>query len=514
LISSIVGTANEIAVSTVAGVATLSFPAAGIIIPAASPAGNSLTVLGAAGAYTEYIHASSSSGSSYGLLIDAGTTAVDAALDIRTQNGTTTMMTIFGDGHGVFNQTSGSGQSWDSNGHWVFGTPAAAGSTVTAGAFAANGSAAFVNNSSNSLSAAFLDENTVHASLVMNSAGANYGTIGNVTTQVWGLGSSNTIGSISSGGTIALQWGATGGVTINAPTVSANSLTVLGPAGSYTAMFQASSSAGNSYGPIIEAGTNASDDTLLVYNQAVSTLFFQIRGDGLININTVQLTISNVSGGTNIPLVINAPVGNWGEEIIGSSTTGSSYGLLIEAGTNASDFALYVGSQGNTHQLFQVRGDGSINCYNPTGGFLGAGTINVFGGYYINGVNQLYQNTFIATFACGGANPTGTAHYSVAGDSVTITWPAVLGAGSAGSTTLSISGIPAAIQPVRSQFVPLGSSVVENGGVIPSGGGCFDMLFNASSGTVNIYQAGSASAFAGATNRGFANAVSTTYQLS
>jgi hypothetical protein len=56
--------------------------------------------------------------------------------------------------------------------------------------------------------------------------------------------------------------------------------------------------------------------------------------------------------------------------------------------------------------------------------------------------------------------------------------------------------------------------VVENGGVIPAGGGCFDMLFNAASGTVNIYQAGSASAFAGATNRGFANAVSTTYQLS
>jgi hypothetical protein len=319
---------------------------------------------------------------------------------------------------------------------------------------------------------------------------------------------------MSTGGTVALQWGASGGNTIPTPIISTNALTVNGAAGSYTAQFNGSSTTGSSYGPIIEAGTNSSDQAFLVYNQATTSLFFQIRGDGVMAINNTGLTISNLTGSTQIPLVVNAPNGNWGVEILGNSTASGSYGLLIEAGTNTTDFALYVGNQGNTHQLFQVRGDGSINCYNPTGGFLGAGTINVFGGYYINGVNQLYQNTFTATFACGGANPTGTAHYSVAGDSVTITWPAVLGAGSAGSTTLSISGIPAAIQPARAQFVPLGSSVVENGGVIPAGGGCFDMLFNASSGTVNIYQAGSAAAFAGATNRGFANAVSTTYQLS
>jgi hypothetical protein len=50
----------------------------------------------------------------------------------------------------------------------------------------------------------------------------------------------------------------------------------------------------------------------------------------------------------------------WTAEIVGSSTTGQSYGLRVRAGTNASDVAVLVTSSANTPDLFSIRGDGYI----------------------------------------------------------------------------------------------------------------------------------------------------------
>jgi hypothetical protein len=522
LISSIVGTANEIAVSTVAGVATISFPT-NIIIPAAGT-GNTLTVggiiaissgsntgifgtpLGAGGvqqsffqSFTDnnlYITAPStgtptggeiilrsttgvvisapssgatltlnatgvgeiintspnnfgievlsnhSVGASFGYYGQAGTNNTDFAAYFVNAAGTVVYAQLVGDGGLVLGNISAAHSN--GNGTIVVQPTAAtdaifvSGSAGVTGFFVngALGTGAAGYNASNTSGAAFYNSNTLNAALVMNSAGADYGVIGNTTTQVWGLGYTNTIGPL---GSWALQWGTNGGEVM------------IGPAAWASSAFAGSSRA-----------------TLHLNGTTDNLIDFSVNG-------TNEAYIYGATGELRL-LAINPGVITFYPNSVLQWTMGS--GLYANALT--------------------AEGNGTINAV----------------GYYLNNVNQLYQNTFTATFACGGANPTGTAHYSVAGDSVTITWPAVLGAGSAGSTTLSISGIPAAIQPARAQFVPLGSSVVENGGVIPAGGGCFDMLFNASSGTVNIYQAGSAAAFAGATNRGFANAVSTTYQLS
>jgi hypothetical protein len=187
----------------------------------------------------------------------------------------------------------------------------------------------------------------------------------------------------------------------------------------------------------------------LVYNQAVNTLFFQIRGDGLMTMNNSGMTISNVSGSSAIPLVVDAPVGNWGIELLGSATANQSYGLLIESGTSQSDYAIYVGNHGNTAQIFQVFGDGSV-CLNEPATPKGVGTINVSGGYYIAGINQFQNGSFTGTLTGCTTSPTATMYYSSSGNTCTISLPTNL-LGTSSSTTCTITGLPAACTPARTQ---------------------------------------------------------------
>jgi hypothetical protein len=98
-VTSVVGTANEIAVSTTAGVATVSF-APNIVVPAPS-SGVALTVSGQAtpNVFPVSIYGANSAGSSNGLLINAGVSnSGDRALDILNFAGTTRLFGVFGDG--------------------------------------------------------------------------------------------------------------------------------------------------------------------------------------------------------------------------------------------------------------------------------------------------------------------------------------------------------------------------------------------------------------------------------
>lgn len=79
---------------------------------------------------------------------------------------------------------------------------------------------------------------------------------------------------------------------------------------------------------------------------------------------TGNLTVSSgfvgirTSASTTIPLKVQAPaVADWTAYFIGSANTGLSYGPLIDAGTNASDYNLYCRNIGGT-ELFSIRGDG------------------------------------------------------------------------------------------------------------------------------------------------------------
>jgi hypothetical protein len=156
--------------------------------------------------------------SATGALVVAGTAGAAAAqmLLCVQQNGFSNGLQI---------STDGTNMKYSFvNGNMTIGAPTSGGFTVTAQAFNAAGSAAFLANNNLPAGAAFYNENYTanNAALVMNSTGADFGTIGTVAAQVWGLGSTPSIGPV---GTAALTWNNTGNVTIAAPS-SGNTLTV------------------------------------------------------------------------------------------------------------------------------------------------------------------------------------------------------------------------------------------------------------------------------------------------
>lgn len=233
----------------------------------------------------------------------------------------------------------------------------------------------------------FYESNTNISAFTMNASGANYGQIGNVGTGTWGLGSGTSITTI---GTSALTWNGSGDVVINAPS-SGEALDVTGHSGAYVSRFTGASTAGSSYGPIIEAGTNSSDYTLLAYNQSASALYLAIRGDGYISMGSGPLVTLTPTGnmtiqpGSGSALTLNGVNSAYSLQIGSGTGTGTSYGEVISAGTNATDAALLVRNDTGFTNFMTIFGNGGIVVGAPTSGNEGAGTINMQG-CYVNGV--------------------------------------------------------------------------------------------------------------------------------
>jgi hypothetical protein len=120
-VTSLSGTANEVAVSASTGAVTLSLPT-NVVIPT-PPSGNALTVVGAAAAFASIVEGSPVTGSSDGLGILAGTNASDAAISVLNQAGTVNFMEIFGDGHGHIGVSATLGLLWTATGNWTVTTP-------------------------------------------------------------------------------------------------------------------------------------------------------------------------------------------------------------------------------------------------------------------------------------------------------------------------------------------------------------------------------------------------------
>lgn len=134
-VSSVLGTANQIAVSTVSGVATISF-APNLVIPAPGGAGTvALTVNAAVNNDAIEIFGSSTSGQSFGLFIGAGTTSADYAIKIQPHVGGVNYMQIKGDGSGTLGPSGSLGLSWTTTGALAIAAPTTgAALTVTANA--------------------------------------------------------------------------------------------------------------------------------------------------------------------------------------------------------------------------------------------------------------------------------------------------------------------------------------------------------------------------------------------
>jgi hypothetical protein len=89
----------------------------------AAGSGVSAAFQGVANANTVTMTGSSTSGQSFGLSINAGTTSADYALLVRSQSGGATFLELFGDGHGSLGPSALLGLSWAATGAYTLTAP-------------------------------------------------------------------------------------------------------------------------------------------------------------------------------------------------------------------------------------------------------------------------------------------------------------------------------------------------------------------------------------------------------
>jgi hypothetical protein len=413
-ISSIVGTANEIAVSVVAGVATLSF-SPNIVIPA-PPSGNTLTintfagaiglnVNGAANNWAAQINGLNSAGQSFGLLINSGTSAGDYAMYVQNAAASAVYMKIFGDGHGLLGPTSSLGLSWATTGAMSMvsssgialtvtgsntSSPAlevlgvGSGNSILANSGVTVGSAfgPLFRGGSNGSDYALTVQNYNASATFFQLYGDGTGKLGNqsASTQLsWTNACNFTIGQPATGYPLVLGSSANG-----------FGLAVLNGQWSFTEGQYISAGFAeliSSNTTSIYIGTNQNTAVNLC-TQSVSR--FQADGVGNISI-TARATVIAVPTANVAALTVNgySATGQNALVVQGANFAGAR-GMTILGGTSVNDFCLITTNAVNAANFLLVYGDGSVTCGPaPTGGGLGNGTVNVSGGYYINS-NQLF----------------------------------------------------------------------------------------------------------------------------
>lgn len=210
---------------------------------------------------------------------------------------------------------------------------------------------------------------------------------------------------LGSNATCRVVVGTTGGVTINTPT-SGPALTVGGTSSASQGAIVTSAGAIESAVSLLpqfvlnSAGANfglfqndATGSWSLAYGTVANAL-----GTPVLKWNsTGNVTIPTPASGE--ALVINALANNYGVDVLGSATSGQSYGVLISAGTTSADQTFQARSQAGTTFLL-VRGDGGVLVGNPTGGDKGLGSVNMTG-CFVNGAACLTSAGASTKFAGG-----------------------------------------------------------------------------------------------------------------
>jgi hypothetical protein len=500
-ITSIQGTANQIAVSAAGGVATLSFPTNGVIVPAyaggfalavetgSSGAALDLDTTGSTAVYMEFSQSGTPLGYMAGVLT-AGQMVADSVIND---------IVIRGQSAGI-RLTTNAGASTALGINHAGNVSIAAPSSGVAATITALATQAALELSTGGLFQ--LDSSGSVVAVAMNSVGADYGQIYNVGTQKWALGYG---ASVVTPGTAVLTWNATGNVVIPAPS-SGIPLTTTGPAGNWAVEFIGSSTSGSSYGLLVESGTTAADYALYITDYGNTAQYFIIKGDGSGTLGpSTSLGLSwNATGNVVIP----APPSGIGLQVEGPTAAGGR-GFNLTGGVNATDYCAVFANAANSLNYMLIYGDGGLAVGNaPTGGTKGIGTINVSGGYYVNGaaISAPTTGSFTGTFNGYASPPTGTVTYTVVGNTVLLTFPAV--SGTSNATSFNMTGLPAGIQPTHAQQ---GLTMAENS----SAAVVTSFSINASSGTItfNQYLSGSFTTWTASGTKGFGVATTIQYSL-
>jgi ribosomal protein S11 len=422
-------TSNSQLILLTNGANRLVISAAGAVTVSAPTSGNALTLNGAPNAWTSVVLGSSTSGQSYGLIIEAGTSAGDSPIRVNNQAATASYFQIFGDGHGFlgYNATTANQTiNWSAAGNVTLSAPTSGVALTVTGVpgnnifEATDGTYTFTVQTSGS---------TVYA-----------GSLSNSTLQLI-TNNTNRLSITSAGAT-----------TIPAPSSGNVALTVTGVTGSFAQVLQNTTSGSGTENYL--SATNGTD--------------------------------------TNCVLLISQ---------VGAATKGATFGP---------NTATALKFQTNGTVAMTIGSDQGITVGSPTGGDQGAGTLNAVN-LYVQGVavSTLTGSTgtfTLGTTACSGA--TATARYNISGNVVQLFIPAFSGTSTA--TTFTLTGLPAAIQPARTQMVSVGASVFEDN----SGASTAEsILITAASGTVNIYKNGNLATWTGSGQKGLNFGLVATYTL-
>lgn len=194
------------------------------------------------------------------------------------------------------------------------------------------------------------------------------------------------------------------------------------------------------------------------------------------------LTVNAASGAQG--LVVNGAANQYAAQLNGSSTVGESFGLLVAAGTNSSDDALLVESQSGT-TYFRVRGDGAIGGYGTTA----AGLVDM----------TPDSGSFTGSLTGCTTTPTATCKWQKVGNLVFLFLGAMTG--TSNSTSCTITGLPAEIQPPTLPQNLQAALFLDNSALVNN----VTAQVNNGSGTIPMLKGGSATGFTASGTKGTAN---------
>jgi hypothetical protein len=413
-----------------------------------------LSLTGAANTYTLLLTGNSTTGQSLGLNIKAGTNSSDVAALIQSRAGTTYFQ-IDGAGNVTVGNPTGGGQgagTINATGLFVNGVAVLTSVTPVTGANpTAKVALAVVNGVSTNFmradAAPPLDQTIAPTWTAQHIFTAASSTIV-IKNDSGGLAIENTAGTVvASLGTVK-NWVGSGSVTDAAFAAQAN---------------------------------------MFFYTGGLTTSAMEINSVGAISMAAPT--------GAGLTLTSNGPSGNWAGGFFGNAATGNSYGLVVEAGTNASDIAFLVDNQAVTKNYFEVRGDGKLFGYGP----VASGQVDM----------TPDSSSFTASFHGFTTTPTGTVFFTRAGNMVTMFLPIMTGTSNA--NTFTMTGIPASLLPNRTQ-IPIDNALVFQNNGNPDTGG----VQVAATGTFAFGQpqvAGNTANWTAANAKGISSAFTFTYLL-
>lgn len=357
-----------------------------------------------------------------------------------------------------------------------------------------------------------LQNTTLVPSLVMNSVGVDFCMLQNDASQVWSI----AVGGLSTAlGTPLLQWGNTGQFTLNT-TAAGVALNVLGSSTGATAI-QISNGGSGSTGSVVD----------MALTNGVNGLAMQLYGTGftgtpltsgpagqqavLASTGSIPLLIGAnqtaqmkfVSGGgivvnppttaSSVAFQVNGTTNGYVVAVDAAVAANQSFGLLVNAGTNANDIcAIFQNATGAVINC-EIRGDGQIFGLCATSG----------------GLNSMSPDTGTFTASATGftTTPTCTCTWYKMGRIVTLNIAGL--SGTSNATTFTLTGLPAVIQVATTANQSSGAVADVNAGAQEF---LATVLISAASGTITISRNESATGWT-ATGTKALNNCTITYQI-